>query len=74
MDESNRLWEKQENLRELRMEQFRKDIQAGFDSGPTGRPDFSDIKKRGKERVKGKIIKESLQTRYSPPEGFLFNA
>ncbi len=54
MDESNRLWEEQENLRELRMEQFRKDIQAGFDSGPTKRLDFEDIRKRGRERVKSK--------------------
>ena len=52
--EALRLWEEQENLRELRMEQYRKDIQAGFDSGPTKRVDFEDIKKRGRERVKAK--------------------
>ncbi len=52
--EALRLWEEQENLRELRMEQLRKDIQAGFDSGPTKRLDFEDIKKRGRERVKSK--------------------
>ena len=54
MDESNRLWKEQENLRELRMEQFRKDIQAGLDSGTTKRLDFEDIKKRGREGVKSK--------------------
>ncbi len=52
--EALRLWEEQANLRELRMEQFRKDIQAGVDSGPTKRLDFEDIKKRGRERVKSK--------------------
>ena len=57
MDESNRLWEEQEHLRELRMEQLRKDIQAGFDSGPTKRLDFGDIKKRGRERIKSKNSK-----------------
>ena len=54
MDESSRLWEEQENLRELRMEQLRKDIQAGLGSGPTRRLDFEDIKKRGRERVKSR--------------------
>lgn len=57
MDKSNRLWEEQGNLRELRMEQFRKDIQAGLDSGPTKRLDFEDIKKRGRERDKSKNSK-----------------
>lgn len=52
--EALRLWEEQENLRDLRMEQLRKDIQAGFDSGPTRRLDFGDIKKRGRERIKSK--------------------
>ena len=52
--EALRLWEEQANLRELRMEQFRKDIQAGVDSGPTKRLDFEDIKKRGRERVQSK--------------------
>lgn len=57
MDESNRLWEEQEHLRELRMERLRKDIQAGFDSGPTKRLDFEGIKKRGRERAKSKNSK-----------------
>ena len=57
MDESNHLWEEQENLRELRMEQLRKDIQAGFESGPTKRLDFEGIKKRGRERVKSQNSK-----------------
>ena len=54
MANSKRLWEEQENLRELRMEQLRKDIQAGLDRGPTKRLDFEDVKKRGRERVKSK--------------------
>ncbi|MCY4613067.1 MAG: hypothetical protein OXB94_05525 [Nitrospira sp.] len=54
MDESNHLWGEQEHLRELRMEQFRKDIQAGFNGGPTKRLDFEDIKKRDRERAKSK--------------------
>ncbi len=54
MNDSNSLWEEQENLRELRMEQLRKDIQAGLDSGPTRRLDFEDIKKRGRKRAKHK--------------------
>ena len=57
VDKSNRLWEEQENLRELRMNQLRKDMQAGFESGPTKRLDFEDIKKRGRERVKSKDSK-----------------
>ena len=52
--EALRLWEEQANLRELRMKQLRKDIQAGVDSGPSKRLDFEDIKKRGRERVKSK--------------------
>ncbi len=54
MNDSNSLWEEQENLRELRMGQLRKDIQAGLGSGPTKRLDFEDIRKRGRERVKNK--------------------
>jgi antitoxin ParD1/3/4 len=54
VDQSNRLWEEQENLRERRMEPLRKDMQAGLDSGPSKRLDFEDIKKRGRERVKSR--------------------
>jgi antitoxin ParD1/3/4 len=52
--EALRLWEEQEKLRELRMEQFRKDIQAGLESGPAKPLEFEDIKKRGRERIKSK--------------------
>lgn len=52
--EALRLWEEQEHLRELRMEQLRKDVQAGLDSGPIKRLDFGNIKKRGRERLKSK--------------------
>ncbi|GJL54768.1 MAG: CopG family transcriptional regulator [Nitrospirales bacterium] len=52
--EALRLWEEQEQLRELRMEQLRKDIQAGIESGPVSSLDFDDIKQRGRARLKSK--------------------
>ena len=52
--EALRLWEEQEQLRGLRMEQLRKDIQAGIESGPSSSLDFDDIKQRGRERLKKK--------------------
>jgi len=50
--EALRLWEEHETLRELRMDQLRKDIQAGLDSGPSKPLDFEDVKKRGRQRLK----------------------
>jgi len=52
--EALRLWEEQEQLRELRIEQLRKDIQAGIESGPVSLMDFDDIKQRGRARLKSK--------------------
>ena len=52
--EALHLWEEQEKLRKLRREQFRKDIQAGLESGPAEELDFKDIKKRGRERGRNK--------------------
>ncbi len=52
--EALRLWEEQEQLRELRMKQLRKDIEAGLHSGPAKPLDFEDIKTRGRARLKSK--------------------
>lgn len=50
--EALRLWEEQEQLRELRLERLREKIREGIDSGPAGPLDFEDIKQRGRERLK----------------------
>lgn len=52
--EALHLWEEQEKLRELRRAQFRKDIEAGLESGTAKGLDFKDMKKRGRERVRNK--------------------
>ena len=50
--EALRLWEEQEQLRELRMVRVRKDIQDGLGRGPVEPLDFKDVKKRGRQRLK----------------------
>jgi antitoxin ParD1/3/4 len=50
--EALRVWEEQEQLRELRRNQLRKGIQAGLESGDATPLDFEDIKKRGRTRLK----------------------
>lgn len=52
--EALHLRKEQEKLRKLRIAQFRKDIQAGLESGSAEELDFKDIKKRGNERVRNK--------------------
>lgn len=52
--EALHLWDEQERLRELRRAQFRKDIEAGLESGTAKGLDFKDMKKRGRERVRNK--------------------
>jgi antitoxin ParD1/3/4 len=47
-----RVWEEQEQLRELRRNQLQKDIQAGLKSGDATPLDFEDIKTRGRTRLK----------------------
>ena len=49
MSETEHMWQEQEQLRELRMEQLRKDIQAEVESGPVSSLDFDDIKQRTAE-------------------------
>lgn len=41
--EALHLWEEQEKLRELRIAQFRKDIQAGLESGPANGLDLRTL-------------------------------
>jgi len=50
--EALRVWEEQEQLRELRRNQLRKDIRAGLESGDATPLDTEDIKKRGRTRLK----------------------
>jgi antitoxin ParD1/3/4 len=50
--EALRLWQEYEELRVLRMEHLKKEIQAGLDSGPADDLDFKDVKKRGRARLK----------------------
>ena len=50
--EALRVWEEQEQLRELRRNQLQKDIQAGLKSGDATPLDFEDIKTRGRTRLK----------------------
>jgi antitoxin ParD1/3/4 len=50
--EALRVWEEQEQLREIRRNQLQKDIQAGLTSGDATPLDFEDIKTRGRTRLK----------------------
>jgi antitoxin ParD1/3/4 len=50
--EALRVWEEQEQLREIRRNQLQKDIQAGLKSGEATPLDFEDIKTRGRTRLK----------------------
>ncbi len=52
--EALRLWEDKEKIREMRLEELRKEIQKGLDSGPSTPLDIEDIKKRGRERLEKK--------------------
>ena len=49
--EALRLMEEQDRIRQMRLEQLRRDIQAGIDSGSAGVFSAADIKKRGRERL-----------------------
>ena len=46
--EALRLLEEADRLKEMRLEDLRREIQAGLDSGPATPIDFEDIKKRGR--------------------------
>ncbi|MBI4751014.1 MAG: type II toxin-antitoxin system ParD family antitoxin [Acidobacteria bacterium] len=51
MREALRLLEEQDRLREMRMEELRREIQKGLESGPSVPFDAEDIKRRGRERL-----------------------
>jgi antitoxin ParD1/3/4 len=47
------LWllDARDRLREIKLEELRKEIQKGLDSGPAGPIDFAAIKARGRKRL-----------------------
>jgi len=47
--EALRLMEQQDRLRGIKLEQLRRDIQEGIDSGPAGELDIEEVKRRGRE-------------------------
>lgn len=56
--EAMRLWQEHEQLRTFRMEHLRKEIKVGLESGSAEALDFTEVKKRGRARLKsGKNIR-----------------
>ena len=51
MRDALRLLEERDQLRELRLEELRKEIQKGMDSGESTPLDFEAIKARGRKRL-----------------------
>lgn len=51
MREALRLLEERDQLRELRLDELRRDIQKGIDSGPATPLDIEEIKARGRNRL-----------------------
>jgi len=51
MREALRLLEERDQLRALRLEELRRDIQKGIDSGAPAPLDMEDIKARGRKRL-----------------------
>jgi len=51
MREALRLLEERDQLRELRLEELRREIQKGIDSGASTPLDMEEIKARGRERL-----------------------
>ena len=49
--EALRLMEERDQLRELRLEELRREIQKGIDSGESTPLDMDEIKARGRERL-----------------------
>lgn len=49
--EALRLMEERDQLRAAKLDQLRRDIQAGIDSGSAGDLDISAIKRRGRARL-----------------------
>jgi antitoxin ParD1/3/4 len=52
--EALRLMEAQDQIRAVRLEQLRQDIQEGLDSGSAGELDIETIKQRGRARLNSK--------------------
>jgi antitoxin ParD1/3/4 len=52
--EALRLMEEQDRLKEARLEQLRRDIHAGLDSGPGAAWDPEQVKRDGRTRRQGK--------------------
>ncbi len=51
MREALRLLEERDQLRELRLEELKRDIQKGIDSGPATPLNIEEIKARGRKRL-----------------------
>jgi antitoxin ParD1/3/4 len=51
MREALRLLEERDQLRELRLDELRRDIQKGIDSGTSTPLDIEEIKARGRKRL-----------------------
>jgi antitoxin ParD1/3/4 len=51
MREALRLLEERDQLRELRLEELRREIQKGIDSGASTPLDMEEIKARGRKRL-----------------------
>ncbi|WP_432743408.1 type II toxin-antitoxin system ParD family antitoxin [Methylobacter sp. G7] len=51
MREALRLMEERDQLRELRLEELKRDLQQGINSGSATSLDIDDIKKRGRGRL-----------------------
>ena len=51
MREALRLLEERDQLRELRLEELRREIQKGIDSGESTPLDIEEVKARGRERL-----------------------
>ena len=49
--EALRLLEERDRLKEIRMDELRKKIQKGLDSGPADPFDFEDLKERARKRL-----------------------
>ena len=51
MREALRLLEERDQLRDLRLEELRREIQEGIDSGPATPLDMEEIKRKGRQRL-----------------------
>jgi len=49
--EALRLMEQQDRMQQVKLDQLRRDVQAGIDSGDAGTLDAGEIKRRGRARL-----------------------